>query len=137
MKIFLDTNILLDVLLKRDPFYADSLEVLKLCEDQKYEAWISIVSVANVFYIGNKFVGKHESLRVIEILMQYLNVASGSTELVKMAIESKFSDFEDALQNATATKTKGIKAIITRNVKDFRNSQLPAFTPLEFLKSGL
>ncbi len=136
MKIYLDTNIVLDVLFKRESFYPDSLAVLNSCESRKHEGWISIISIANISYIGSKLVGKREALKVISILTGYLQVTGGNTQTVKKALQSGFEDFEDALQNTSAIETDGIKAIVTRNTKDFKNSLLPAFTPAEFLKAG-
>lgn len=136
MKIYLDTNIVLDVLLKRESFYPDSLAILNSCESTKHEGWIGIISIANIFYIGSKLAGKGEALKAISILIGYLRVAGGNTQTVKTAIESGFEDFEDALQNASATETDGVEAIISRNTKDFKNSLLPVFTPVEFLKAG-
>lgn len=136
MKIYLDTNIILDVLLKRASFYPDSLTILNFCEMKKHEGWVSIITIANIFYIGSKLVGKKEALNVIDLLTVYLQVTGGNTQIVKKAIKSEFQDFEDALQNASALEIPGIEAIITRNTKDFKNSPLPVFTPIEFLKAG-
>lgn len=136
MKIYLDANIVLDVLLKREPFYPDSLAVLDFCESGRHEGWISIISVANISYIGSKLIGKREVLKVITILTEYLLVTGGEMHTVKSAIESGFEDFEDALQHASAIEINGMEVIITRNTKDFKNSLLPVLTPVEFLKAG-
>lgn len=135
MRIFLDTNILLDVFLKREQFYKESMTVLSLCQEKKHEGWISMVTVSNLFYIGSKLVGKKEALEVIETLMGFLQVTGGNTQTVFNALEYDFSDFEDALQNSCANDVEEMNAIITRNSKDFKNSHYPIFTPTEFVNS--
>lgn len=136
MKVYLDTNVLLDVLLKREHFYEDSLEVLNLCENKEHEGWINLVTIANIFYIGSKLVGKKEARSIIETLISYLQITGTDRQLVTNALELDFNDFEDALQYTSAYRTDGIHAIITRNNKDFKNSYLPVFSPAEFLKTG-
>lgn len=134
MKIYLDTNILLDVLLKREQFYQDSMAVLNLCKDKEHEGWINLITVANLFYIGTKFVGKKEAREVIETLVTYLQVTGSSTQTVIHALNAGFDDFEDGLQYACAIESQEIEAIITRNAKDYKNSSIPFFSPAEFLK---
>ncbi|WP_367914074.1 type II toxin-antitoxin system VapC family toxin [Leadbetterella sp. DM7] len=136
MKVYLDTNVLLDVLLKREHFYEDSLAVLDLCENKQHQGWINLVTIANIFYIGTKLVGKKEARDIIEVLISYLQVTGADKQLVINALKLNFNDFEDALQYASAYQTNGIHAIITRNNKDFKNSNLPVFSPAEFLNIG-
>lgn len=135
MRIFLDTNILLDVLLKREKFHKESLTLVNLCQDKKHDGWISMITVANLFYIGSKLVGKKEALEVIETLIGFLQVTGGNTETVLNALHDDFRDFEDALQNSCANDVAKMEAIITRNSKDFKNSRLPIFTPKEFVNA--
>lgn len=134
MTIFLDTNIVLDVLLKRELFYEDSLSVLNLCQSGKHKGWLNIISIANIFYIGSKVTSKKQAKEVIETLVSYLYINGGNTETVKNALKSEFNDFEDALQNFSAEEQGQIQAIISRNTKDYNNNSLPVFSPTEFLR---
>lgn len=137
MIVFLDTNIILDVLLERETFYKDSLAVLSFCENEEHEGWVSLLSIANIYYIGSRKIGKEKALQSVRILMQYLNVSDGNKSAVLHALESDFTDFEDALQNACALKISSLDAIVTRNTKDFKRSSIPFYTPSEFVKMHL
>lgn len=134
MVIFFDTNIILDVLLERENFYEDSLAVLSFCENGDNQGWVSLLSIANIYYIGSRQIGKEKAFQSVRILMQYLNVSDGDKAAVLYALESNFTDFEDALQNACALKVNNLDAIITRNTKDFKRSSVPFYSPSEFVK---
>lgn len=92
------------------------------------------LSIANIYYIGSKLVGSEKSLESIRILIQYLNIRDGNKASILHALAFRFTDFEDALQNACALKIDNIEAIITRNTKDYTGSSIPFYTPSEFTK---
>jgi len=132
MRIFIDTNVIIDVLAQRQEFYKASLQVFKLCEIGKHTGCVSSLSIANIMYICRKALDKDTLENAVQNLMQIFEITSlTQRELIK-ALNMDFSDYEDALQAISAQANKA-DYIITRNVKDFKNSNIQAITPEKFL----
>lgn len=132
MRIFLDTNILLDVVEQRTPHYADSLAVLERASskgDQVFMAWHTL---ANVFYIYGKKAGVAIARQALQELLQVVTVATVSHAQALHAFTLGFDDLEDALQ-AVAAEACAADCIITRNAPDFANSPVRVLTPVQFL----
>ena len=135
MKLLIDANILLDVLMNRKEFVQDSSLVWKLCETQQAEGYVSALTVANIIYVMRKELnpGKIEKvLRMLNLIFEIIELAPAD---LLHAGESRWSDFEDALQSAAAERVHA-DYIITRNIRDFKKSRIPAYTPTELL-SGM
>ena len=134
MKIFLDTNVMLDLLGEREPYYLSSAKLATLADKRKIEIIVSALSYATVGY----FLTKYEGLEKAKDKLRKFKVISGICELDELIIEkglnSDFSDFEDSLQYFSALRTE-CNVIITRNGKDFKIAQIPIMTPDEFLNS--
>ena len=134
MVVLLDTNVLLDYLETREPYFEDSYRALLLCAKEKVKGYIAFHSVPNIFYIMRKTHDKEKRRELLIEICNILTVVSASHEKVVDAINREdFSDFEDCLQMQCA---KEIKAdyIITRNVNDYRCSDIEAITPERFLE---
>lgn len=134
MKLFLDANVILDLILKRQPFFDNIAKIVTVAENKNYKLCISSVTFVNVNYIACKFADKKnvlESLKMLRIVFDILSVSE--TEIDK-ALYSKFNDFEDAVQHYCALKYN-CNYIITRDLKDFKNSEITVMTPTEFLVS--
>jgi predicted nucleic acid-binding protein len=131
--VLIDTDVLLDFYLDRKPFSDDSLQLLLKCEQKQFRAFITPVIVANTYYILRRQATHHYVIERLQILLNTITVLSMDQKQVLAALESKFTDFEDALQYFSAVNSNKIDAIITRNIKDFKKSALPVFTPNEFL----
>ena len=129
MKILLDCDVLLDQLLRREPFLADSERIFNACEAGKIHGAIAWHSLANAYYVADD--GK-KALKFFEDLLSFVEVAGGNTEMALEAIRSGFSDFEDALQSACA-KHFDADFIVTRNVKDYKLSPITAISPADFI----
>ena len=132
MKLFLDANVVLDLILKRQPFFDTIAEIVTIAENKYFTLCLSSVTFVNVNYIACKFTDKKnvsESLKKLRILLDVLTVSA--TEIDK-ALYSYFNDFEDAVQHYCALKNN-CDYIITRDSKDFKNSEIPVMTPTEFL----
>ena len=132
MRCLIDTNILLDVLANRKPFVEDSSKIWKLCETGRIEGYISSLTFADLIYVLRKELhpGKiEEILNLLKLIFSFteLNEADLSNAAVL-----KWKDFEDAVQSATASRIKA-DFIVTRNIGDFKNSLVMAFTPTELL----
>lgn len=134
MTVLIDTNLILDVLEKRIPFYDSSNEVLTYCASGKIKGYIALHSVSNIFYILRKYYSAEDRQRLILGILDFLEVANTQHENVKTALtRNDFPDFEDCLQDECA-KQVNANYIITRNVKDFSSSKIPALTPIDFIK---
>lgn len=132
MKLLIDANILLDVLQNREGFVKDSAMIWKLCETEKAEGYVSVLTFANLVYIMRK---EMNPIKIREVLNQ-LSLIFEVTELtaadLTRAAELQWSYFEDAVQSVTAQKVHA-DYIVTRNVRDFTKSRVIAFTPSELL----
>lgn len=133
MKILVDTNIFLDVLLEREGLADESQAVLDWCENHPGDAWIAWHTLANLYYIGAKTTGKDEALRFVDEILAVFDICSGDSLAARTARSLPMADFEDALQ-AAAAQSAGVGLIVTRNQKDYRRSPVPAATPKAFLR---
>ena len=134
MKLMLDTNVVLDVFLKREPFFSASYKVMKLSALEKHEGFVSASAATDMFYLlrrslKNVAVAKES----MEKLLQLVGLADALGEDVHAAVASNMTDFEDALIASIAQRCQ-MSYIITRNVKDFSDSPVKAVTPEEFLQ---
>ena len=135
--VLIDTDVLLDFYLDRKPFSEDSLQLLLKCEQKQFRAFVTPVIIANTYYILRRHATHHYVVERLQILLNTISVLAMDQKQVLAALESKFTDFEDALQYFSAVNSNKIDAIITRNIKDFKKSALPVFTPQEYLATFL
>ena len=133
MTVFLDTNILIDILTKRLPFYHDSYECYKSLILNRCKIAVSTVTVADIMYITRKNFSDSDQQR-IEVLnfIKTMRIVNVNNSDLKYAFYSNFSDFEDALQSHCSKRIHA-KYIITRNVKHYQTSPVKALTPTDFL----
>lgn len=132
MKVFIDTNILIDYLGKREGFYNNAKKVFALGLLGKHELVISALSIANTMYVAHKY--NHTNIKEgLKKMFDFLSIADYSGIIAKDAILLEWSDYEDATQYLMA-KNAGCACIITRNAKDFKKSELSIYEPEEFLK---
>lgn len=134
MKILLDTNILLDVLARREPFYEDSAAVWNLAESGVVSGYVSAISFNNVYYIVRRFGDRRKAHRAVTALNQLFHVAPVDGRVMDRAVASSIKDFEDAIQWASACEI-GVERIITRNARDFPTERPVALSPTEFLQT--
>ena len=131
--VLIDTDVLLDFYLDRKPFSDDSLQLFLKCEQKQFRAYVTPVIVANTYYILRRHATHHYVIERLQVLLNTIHVLAMDQKQVLAALESKFTNFEDALQYFSVVNSNKIDAIITRNIKDFKKSALPVFTPNEFL----
>jgi len=134
MKLFLDTNVMLDFLGEREPFYLSSAKIATLADKRKLTINVSALSFATVSYFLTKYEGVNkakEKLRKFKIISEICEL---DELIIEKGLNSDFSDFEDSLQYFSALRAE-CDIIITRNGKDFKKSQIPVMTPDEFLLS--
>lgn len=133
MRLMIDTNIILDVLLSRDPFFTDSREILKLCEERKIQGFISVSAITDLFYITRKALGSVEdTYRVINAILNIVRVLTVTNTDVLNAFQVKARDFEDCLL-ATCAKSNKCDGIVTRNKKDFADFGVSLYSPEELI----
>ena len=134
MKVLIDTNIVLDVLLRRADFFEASYEVLKLSTLDQIELFVSANALTDIYYILHRAdKDGDKSKEAIVKLLNLVSIADATGSDVMRALSSKVKDFEDALVGAIAKRIKA-DYIITRNTKDFKNSPVPALNPKAFLR---
>lgn len=133
MRVLIDTNIMLDALMGRKPYYDMADRILKLCADKKIEGCMAAHSVPNMFYILRKQMSDQERREALKTLCQIVKVEGIDAGKIFSAIENRdFSDLEDCLQEECAAAISA-DYIITRNIKDFTVSRVPAVMPDVFL----
>lgn len=131
-RLLIDANILLDVLQKREPYFYDSSLIWKLCETNSIEGYVSSLTIANLIYVMRKELKPEKIEEVLNHLKLIFQLTDLSVSDIMRASEMKWIDFEDAVQSTIAERIHA-DYIITRNVKDFRESKVIAFTPTEYL----
>lgn len=132
-KIFVDSDIVLDVLCKRDPYYEYAAKVFSLADMKKLTVYTTSLVVANVYYILRKAIGIEKSKEALRKLRLLVKIISVEEREVDLALNSSFSDFEDALHYYTAVK-HGMETLLTRNIKDYKEKDLIIQTPEQFIK---
>ena len=132
MKVLFDTNVLLDVFLEREPFFGPSAQVVGLAEQSKIEGWIGATTVTTIFYLLAKELSNKQAEKNIRKLLKILHVSSINRVVLEDALDSNFKDYEDGVLYQSAVHAN-LEVIITRNQKDFTKSDLPVYSPTEFL----
>lgn len=133
MKVLFDTNVVVDILTTRQPFFADSVNCYKKLVEQKCKILISTVSIADVMYLTRKhFADFQKQLTAVSDFLAMLGIAKVSKADVHFAFSGVMTDFEDALQ-AHCAKRYHARYVITRNTKDYALSPVQAVTPTEFM----
>ena len=128
----IDTNVVLDVLLNRPEFVKASSMIWKICETEQAKGYISTLTYANMMYVMRKQLTSEQIEEVFCKLNLIFEFADFSSAVLERAVNMKWKDFEDAVQSATAESVHA-DYIITRNLKDFTQSKVMAFTPAELL----
>ena len=131
-KVFIDTDIILDVALAREPFFSSSKTILSMAENNIIIGNISSNCVANIYYILRKSGGDNKARKFILNIVKYITVIAIDHQNVLEALKSKFSDFEDALQHSSAVENR-CEYIITRNIEDYKSSKIKVLLPKEFI----
>ncbi len=134
MRILVDTNVILDIVQKREPFFADSYQALRKAIETDTECLISASAVTDIFYMLRKtFQSAQKAKERIEQLSQIVTFADVQGIDIHTTLVRAMPDFEDAVVDAVAERNSA-SYILTRNVKNFDGSSVPAITPTEFLK---
>ena len=132
MKVLVDTNVVLDVLLDRRPFSLPAAALLSLVEKRKFEAALGATTLTTIHYLLRKAGGKKMADEAVEKLLAVFEIAGVDAAVLEAATRLPLPDFEDAVL-VEAGRRAGADAVITRDLKGFKKSDLPAYSPEEFL----
>lgn len=132
-KVFLDSDIILDALLKRPEFELAAINLLALAAQSGIKAATSSIVFMNVHYFLDKF-DRANKMKLLKTLRSIVDITEIGENEIDLALNSNFSDFEDAVQYYAAISAKA-DVIITRNVKDYKQASIPVLTAEQFLKT--
>jgi predicted nucleic-acid-binding protein len=130
--VLFDSDVLLDVLAQRQPFVVASAQALNTVTQPQIQGYVAGHAVTNIFYILRRQIGRETARELLSRLLQHLQVANVTGEVIRAALQSSMADFEDAV-TSEAANAEGIEVIVTRNTSDFEDSAIPAVLPAEFL----
>lgn len=133
-KLFIDSDVVIDFFTDRAANANPASELFELNEKGAVSLYLSAVSLNNIYYIVRKFLGHKKALEVIESLTEITEIIGTTKNEILQALKNNFSDFEDSIQYSSAMTISELDAIITRNIKDYKNSDIAVMTPLNFLK---
>ena len=133
-KLFVDSDVVIDFFTDRQPHVNPSSELFELNEQGNVTLYLSAVSINNIYYIVRRFLGPKKTIEVVELLTDMTEIIGTTKKEIIQALKNDFSDYEDSVQYSSALTIKNLDAIITRNIKDYRNSSIAVMTPLNFLK---
>ncbi|MFX1626741.1 PIN domain-containing protein [Riemerella anatipestifer] len=133
-KLFVDSDVVIDFFTDREPYVNPASELFELNEQGKVKLFLSAVSINNIYYIVRKFLGHKKTLEVVELLTEMTEIVGTTKKEIIQALSNDFTDYEDSIQYSSALTIKDLDAIITRNVKDYKNLSIAVMTPLNFLK---
>jgi predicted nucleic acid-binding protein len=135
-KVFVDTDIILDFLSIREPFYINAANLFSLADKGELQIFVSSLSFANLNYLLSKQYNTNEARKKLLKFKTLVSVLAVNEKTIELALASDFKDFEDGIQYFSAID-KGLKIILTRNLKDFKTADISVMTAEEYLKGIL
>ena len=134
MKIQLDTDVVLDLLLDRIPFSEDAAALFSLAENGKIEAYVAATTITTVHYLAGRATNVRKARRMTTLLMSLVEIAPVNQTVLSRALTNGFTDYEDAVIHESA-RLVGADVVITRNLKDYKRATLSVMSPKAFLKA--
>ncbi len=132
-RLFLDSDVILDLLLKREPFSIYTQLIINQSKSEGFELNTSPLIFANINYILSKKIGNMLARDNLKIFAKLINILNFDGDIIEIALNSQFTDFEDSIEYFIAERFK-CDVIITRNTKDYKHAAIPILTPEQFLK---
>ncbi len=133
-KIFVDTNIIVDLIADRKPYSKFAIELFNKSGEKKLKLYTSSHSIATTHYLLKKHIEEKALRDVLYNLLDFIQVIPVDIDTIKKGLKSKHKDFEDAIQIICAYSIEKMDCIVTRNIKDFRGSEIPVLTPDELIE---
>ncbi len=131
MRIFLDTNVIVDLIADRQPYSQHAVRIFQRAEQKQLQLFASSHSIITTHYLMSRYLDEKALREVLLNLLDFLTVQDADAELLRMALRSGHRDFEDAVQVLCATRIGQVDFIVTRNLRDFKTSEIPALSPEE------
>ena len=134
--LFIDTDVIIDFLIDRKPFSREAAIIFTLIEQKKLKGFSSSLTFSNLYYVLRKIESHNRVISKLDSLSKMVGILKVEEQTIKNALASGFPDFEDSIQYFSAVDSKKIDVIITRNIRDFKKSEIPVMTPGDFLKTA-
>ncbi len=131
--VFVDTNILIDLLADRPPFSNSAIEIFHLASQKKVSLFTSTHSIATTHYLLKKYINEQELREILYSLLDYIDLVSIDLSIIKKSLLSDHKDFEDAVQIFAAHSVRNLDFIVTRNARDFKKAEIAVLPPDELL----
>lgn len=131
-KVFVDTDIIYDLLAKRDPFYSAAARLFTLADEGKVQIFISALSLANIHYLVSKQQSESQAKQILRKFKVLVHITPLTEKIIDLALNSEFEDFEDAIQYFSALQND-IEILLTRNLKDYKKAQISVLTAQDFI----
>lgn len=134
-KILVDTNIILDLLAKRESFYSEAQQLFTLADKKQVLLYVSSLTLANTYYVLSQSLKIENARKILRKFKVLVDVLPMDDKIIDLALDSEFDDFEDAIQYFTAIENN-LDLIVTRNLKDFKQSTIPVLTAKDYLATN-
>jgi len=131
-RVFVDTDIIYDLLAKREPFYQAAARLFTMADEDKIQIFISSLSLANIHYLLSKELSSFEAKQILRKFKLLVQIAPLNEKVIDLALNSEFNDFEDAIQYYSALQNE-IEILLTRNLKDYKKAQITVLTAQDFI----
>jgi predicted nucleic acid-binding protein len=130
--VFVDTDIIYDLLAKRDPHYQAAAKLFTLSDEEKIQISISALSIANIHYLISKQLSSEQAKQILRKFRLLVHIVPLNEKIIDLALNSKFNDFEDAIQYYCAIENE-CDILLTRNLRDYKKAQITVMTALDFI----
>ena len=131
-KVFVDTDIIYDVLAKREPFYVHAAKLFTLADEEKIIIAVSALTIANIHYLLSKQLSSEIAKQVLRKFKILVHVVAIDDKIIDLALNSEFNDFEDSIQHYCALEN-GCTKILTRNLRDYKKALIPVMTAQDYI----
>ena len=131
-KIFVDTDVVLDLLARREPYYVPAARLFTLADQSKVQLYVSSLSFSNLHYLLTKQYSREGSLKILRDFKVLVKVVGVDDKIIGLALNSAFTDFEDAIQYYAALE-ENVSVLVTRNLRDYKEAGIPVLTAEGYL----
>lgn len=135
INVFLDTDVIVDYITDRKPFSDNAEKIFALLENKKVKGHTSSLCFSNLYYLIRQQMTRTKAIEILKDLANLLNILKVDEDSILQALNSEFKDFEDAIQYFSVMDYKSIDIIVTRNIKDYKHSDLPVMSPDTLIKT--
>lgn len=133
-KVFVDTDIIYDLLAEREPFYQSAAKLFTKADEGEVQIFISALTIANIHYLLSKQLSESEAKKILRKIRILVHIVSLNEKIIDLALNSDFPDFEDAIQYYCALEND-IEVLLTRNLRDYKKAQIVTMTAQDFISS--